>query len=132
MTAAIQQHVSQSIQREISQAARQWSGLCVACCLALNLPLSMENLGVVKHSLLSIYAQQSPGGSNGAPSAPLRGEWSTFAQKVVQDLKRDSARMLAGTRWSWLNFRQSSLTRRIFSRLRTLQRSQKLSWSGGE
>lgn len=132
MTTAIQKHVSASIQQASSVAARQWSGLCVACCLALNWQLSTESLAAVKHSLLSTWQQQSAEGFNGALSAPSKAEWSTFAQKVLADLKRDSGRMLVGTRWSWLNFRLSSLTRRIYSTRRMLQRSRAQSLTGGK
>ena len=127
----VQQHVSASIQQQISQAARQWSGLCVASCLALNWPLSTENLGAVRASLLSTWQRQSSEGWNGAQNAPSKGAWSMFAQKVLADLKRDSARMLMQTRWSWLNCLQSSLTRRIYSTRRTLPRSRKPSLNGG-
>jgi hypothetical protein len=130
MTTAVQKHVSQSIQQSRSAVGRRWTGLCVACCLALNWPLSMENLGAVKVSLLSIYAQRLRAAFNGEPVAPSEAEWSTFAQKALADLKRDSARMLVGTRWGWLNFLQSSLTRRIYSSRRTLQRSRRPSSTG--
>ena len=126
----ISQHVSSSIAQATSVAARQWTGLCVASCLALNWPLSMENLAAVKASLLSTFAAQSPAGLSGVLAAPSGAEWSTFAQKVVADLKRDSGRMLVGTRLSWLNFLQSSLTRRIYSTRKTLQRSRIRSFNG--
>lgn len=132
MATAIQKHVSASIQQASSVAARQWSGLCVACCLALNWQLSMENLAAAKHFLLSTWQRQSAGGFNGALSAPSRDEWSTFARKALADLKRDSERMLVGTRWSWLNFRLSSLTRRIYSTRRMLLQSRKQSFTGGK
>ena len=128
----IQEHVSRSIQQSRLDLDRQWNGLCVACCLALKWQLSMENLGAVKASLLSMYAQQSQGALSGGASEPRRVEWSTFAQKVLADSKRDSERMVAGTRWSWLNFRQSSLTRRIYSTRRTLLRSRKRSLTGAQ
>lgn len=131
MTQAIRQHVSASLAQASSERVRRWSGLCVACCLALNWPLSMENLGAVKASLLSTYAARFPGALTGAESVRAEGEWSTFARKALADLKRDSARMLVSTRWSWLNFRLSSLTRRIYSTRRMLQRSRKRSSSGG-
>ena len=126
----IQQHVSASLKQSTSVLARQWSGLCVASCLALNWPLSTENLGAVKASLLSTYARLSKEASSGGPAAHAAAEWSTFARRVLADLKRDSGRTLMGTRWNWLNFLQSSLTRQIFSTRRTLLRSQKLSSSG--
>src|SRR5690242_18009953 len=90
----ISQAVSSSIQQATSVAVHQWTGLCVASCLALNWPLSMANLAAVKASLLSTYAEQSPGGSSGALAAPLKAEWSMFARKVLEVLKRDSGRML--------------------------------------
>ena len=129
---AVKQSVSQSGQRLSLVAARQWTGLCVASCLALNWPLSMENLGAVKASLLSTYVRRSRSGSSGAPSERPKDEWSTFAQKVLADLRRDSKRTLMGTRWSWLNFLQSSLTRRIYSTRRTLLRSHKQLLTGGK
>ena len=123
MTTAIQQHVSKSLAQASSDRVRRWNGLCVASCLALNWPLSLENLGAVKASLLSTYAEQLRAELSGAASELGAGEWSTFAQKVQAVLRRDSVRMLMGTRWNWLNFLQSSLTRRIYSTRRTLLRS---------
>ena len=130
MPSPIDQHVSQSVQQASSQVERRWNGLCVASCLALNWPLSLENLGAVKASLLWIYVQPSRAGFSGAPTGSSEEEWSTFAQKVLAVLKRDSARMLMNTRWSWLNFLQSSLTRRIYANRRTRQLSHTRS-SGG-
>ena len=123
MTTAVQKHVSQSIAQATSVLERRWNGLCVASCLELSWSLSMENLGAVKASLLSIYAQQSPVGSNGERAALSEAEWSMFARKVLADLRRDSKRMLMQTRWSWLNFLQSSLTRRIYWNRKMRQRS---------
>lgn len=132
MTAETQKAVSESLAQSASDQDRRWIGLCVACCLALNWPLSTENLGAVKASLLSIYALRLRAALSGAASESHEAEWYMFAQRVVEDSKRDSARMLMGTRWSWLNFRQSSLTRRIYSTRRTLQRSQKRSSTGAK
>lgn len=130
MTEQIDQYVSKSIRQANSVQARQWTGLCVACCLALNWPLSMVNLGAVKASLLWTYAQPSRVASSGDPDARQKDAWSTFAQKVLQDLKRDSKRMLVGTRFNFLNCLQSSLTRRIYSTRKTLLRSRKQSSIG--
>ena len=129
---AVKQSVSQSAQQLTSAAARQWTGLCLACCLALNLPLSMENLGAVKASLLLTFARQSRAGWFGGIRNRSRVEWSTFAPKALADSKRDSARMLVGTKWSSLNFLQSSLTRQIFLRLKTRRPLSIPSWLGGK
>lgn len=126
MNQQIKKAVSESIQPSNSPMDRLWNGLCVACCLALNWPLSLENLGAVKASLLSIYARQLRAISEpGDPGAFQGVEWSTFAPKAVEDLRRDSKRMLMRTPLSWLNFRQSSLTRRIYSNRRKQQRLRK-------
>lgn len=121
---------SPSTRPSTSVADRQWVGLCVACCLALNWPLSTANLGAVKVSLLLTFALQSPAVSSGGPDPQQRDEWFTFAQKALAVLKRDSARMLVGTRLTWLNFLQSSLTRQIYANRRMLLRSQKRSLTG--
>jgi hypothetical protein len=118
-----QDPASLSIQQRISQAERLWNGLCVECCLALSWPLSLENLGAVKVSLLSTCAQQLRAALNGGKTEQLKAEWSTFAQKALADLRRDSGRMLMNTEWSWANCLQSSLTRRIYSNRRKLRRS---------
>jgi hypothetical protein len=122
-----QDPASLSIQQRISQAERLWNGLCVECCLALSWPLSLENLGAVKVSLLSTCALQLRAALNGGRTEQLKAEWSTFAQKALADLRRDSGRMLMNTEWSWLNCLQSSLTRRIYSNRRMRQRSLKRS-----
>src|SRR5579871_889456 len=122
--------VSQSLQQANFQVERRWNGLCVSCFLALNWPLSLENLGAVKASLLLTYVRQSPAGLSGGLIAPSEAEWSTFARKVLGDLKRDSERMLMSTKWSWLNCRQSSLTRLIYLNRRMRQRSRSPSSRG--
>jgi len=132
MTQEIQAAVSKSIQQQTSEQDRRWIGLCVACCLALSWPLSMENLGAVKVSLLSIYALRLRAALNGAESESQQAEWYMFAQKAQEDLKRDSKRMLMGTEWSWLNFLQSSLTRRIYLNRRKLRRSRPQSQTGAK
>jgi hypothetical protein len=126
----LREAVSRSLLQANLEAERRWNGLCVECCLALSWPLSLENLGAVKVSLLSIYAQPSHAVLRGASGEQFAAAWSTFAQKVLADLRRDSKRMLMQTRWSWLNFLQSSLTRLIYSnrRMRQLSRRQ---WSNG-
>lgn len=122
----IKSAVSKSIQQSSSPMDRLWTGLSVDCCLALKWPLSLENLGAVKLSLLSIYARQLRAVSNpGEKGAFQAVEWSTFARKVVTDLRRDSGRMLMQTRFPFLNFRQSSLTRQIYSNRRKQQRLRK-------
>lgn len=123
MTQQVAQAVSRSLQQANSLAERRWNGLCVTCCLALNWPLSSVNLGSAKASLLSTYVRQSLAASSGVKTESLKAEWSTFAQKAVADLKRDSARMLMNTRWSWANPLQSSLTRQIYSNRRMRQLS---------
>lgn len=126
----VHEHVSKSIQQLISQLERRWNGLCVQCCLALNWPLSLENLGAVKASLLLIYVRQFPVASPGGTKESPPEAWSTFAQKVLADLRRDSARILMNTKWSWMNCRQSSLTRRIYANRRTRQRLRQRSSRG--
>lgn len=123
MNQQFKQAVSQSIRQTSSPMDRLWNGLCVACCLALNWQLSSVNLGAVKASLLSTYAQQLRGISKpGEPNAFQMVEWSTFAPKVVEGLRLDSKRMLMRTPFHFLNFRQSSLTRLIYSNRRKQQR----------
>lgn len=130
MSVQVQQHVSSSIRQATSALERRWNGLCVASCLALNWPLSLENLGAVKASLLSTYARQSLEALNGGSAGQSEEAWSTFARKVHEVLRRDSGRTLMRTRLSWLNCRQSSLTRLIYSNRRMRQRSRTRSPSG--
>lgn len=127
----IQQAVSESIRQTNLPMDRLWTGLCVACCHALNWPLSLENLGAVKHSLLSMYAPQWQWMLNpGVKSESAVAAWSMFAPKVVAVLKRDSRRMLMRTPFHFLDFRQSSLTRLIYLTRRKLRRSVRRSLSG--
>lgn len=126
----LRQAVSQSLQQANFQAERRWNGLCVSCCLALNLPLSLENLGAVKASLLLTFAQQSREASSGETTASLEAVWSTFAQKALADLKRDSGRMSVRMGWTWGNVLLSSLTRLIYLNQRMRQRSRVRSSTG--
>ena len=128
---ALTESASESTQQASSVAARQWSGLCVTCCLALNWPLSMVNLAAVKVSLLSTYVRPLRAESSGAASESSADEWRMFALKAVQDLRRDSERMQKNMAWRWTRWIwASSLTRRIYSSRRMLLRSQKQSLHG--
>lgn len=130
MTTETQKAVSRSLAQLSSAQDRRWIGLCVESCHALNWPLSLENLGAVKASLLSIYALRLRAALAGGESESHAAEWYMFAQKAQADLSRDSKRMLMQTEWSWLNCLQSSLTRRIYSNRRKLQKSQNQSFNG--
>ncbi len=131
MNPRIKKAVSKSIQRTSSPMDRLWNGLCVASCLALKWPLCTENLAAVKLSLLSTYVEQLRAISNpGENGAFQEVAWSTFAPKVVEGLRLDSKRMLMSTPFHWLNFRQSSLTRLIYSNRRKQRRLRRLLSNG--
>ena len=92
-----------------------WLGLSAECCLALNWPLSTENLAVVNRSLRWIFVQQYPAGLPGAMrTAQSEDLWSTFAQKVLADSRSASVPMLEPTTSTSLNCLGSSQTLRTY------------------
>ena len=98
--------------------AHRWSGLSEECCRALNLPLSTANLAAANRSLHWTFVQRYPEGLPGGINEQYGVEWFTFARKVLEDLKRDSALMQQVIPLNLLNFPLSSLTLRIFANRR--------------